>query len=88
MTGNTWRLTTSIFEVRSGEILGIAGVQGNGQTELAEAITGLRHVQLGKISILDHDTTHATPRQIVEVGTRTFPEEPTETWAGALVSCT
>jgi general nucleoside transport system ATP-binding protein len=63
------------LEVRSGEILGIAGVQGNGQTELAEAITGLRKVQRGKISILGHDTTHATPRQIVEVGTAHIPED-------------
>jgi general nucleoside transport system ATP-binding protein len=63
------------LEVRSGEILGVAGVQGNGQTELAEAITGLRRVQRGKITILGHDTTHATPRQIVEVGTAHIPED-------------
>ncbi len=39
------------FEVRKGEILGIAGVQGNGQTELAEALTGLRHAQSGEITL-------------------------------------
>jgi len=38
------------FEVRSGEILGIAGVSGNGQKELVEAITGLRNVEKGKLS--------------------------------------
>jgi simple sugar transport system ATP-binding protein len=63
------------LEVRAGEILGIAGVQGNGQTELAEALTGLRHVAQGKISILGHDTTGATPRQIVETGIAHVPED-------------
>ncbi len=50
------------LEVRAGEILGIAGVQGNGQTELAEALTGLRQLRGGKVNILGHDTTNATPR--------------------------
>jgi len=45
------------FQVRAGEILGIAGVQGNGQTELAEALTGLRRVVSGRTQILGHDTT-------------------------------
>src|SRR5215468_734845 len=47
------------LELRSGEILGIAGVQGNGQTELVEAITGLRQVISGKIYVQGHDMTHA-----------------------------
>jgi general nucleoside transport system ATP-binding protein len=63
------------LEVREGEILGVAGVQGNGQTELAEALTGLRHPAEGKVTILDHDTTHATPRQVVEVGSSHVPED-------------
>ena len=63
------------FEVRNGEILGIAGVQGNGQTELAEALTGLRHPAEGQVTILGHDTTHATPRQVVEVGSSHVPED-------------
>lgn len=45
------------FEVRAGEILGIAGVNGNGQTELVEAITGLRHTELGSIKFLSEDIT-------------------------------
>lgn len=61
--------------VRAGEILGVAGVQGNGQTELTEALTGLRRVVEGQVTILDHDTTHATPRQVVEVGTAHVPED-------------
>jgi simple sugar transport system ATP-binding protein len=63
------------FEVRSGEILGMAGVQGNGQTELVEAITGLRETLDGKITILGQDVTHATPRQITELGTAHIPED-------------
>lgn len=63
------------FTVRAGEVLGIAGVQGNGQTELVEAITGLRHPDQGTVSILGHDTTRATPRQITEVGTAHVPED-------------
>ncbi|MCL5997085.1 MAG: ABC transporter ATP-binding protein [Chloroflexi bacterium] len=63
------------FEVCAGEILGVAGVQGNGQTELAEALTGLRRVADGKISILDHDVTHATPRQITEASVAHVPED-------------
>ncbi|MEP7200699.1 MAG: ATP-binding cassette domain-containing protein, partial [Chloroflexota bacterium] len=49
------------FEVRGGEILGIAGVQGNGQTELAEALTHLRPISGGHIALLGHDISRATP---------------------------
>jgi ABC-type uncharacterized transport system ATPase subunit len=61
--------------VRAGEILGIAGVQGNGQTELVEALTGLRKVEEGKATLLGEDATHATPRQIVEAGVSHVPED-------------
>jgi simple sugar transport system ATP-binding protein len=61
--------------VRAGEILGIAGVQGNGQTELAEALTGLRPAMGGKVDILGHETTHANPRQVTEAGTAHVPED-------------
>ncbi len=63
------------LQVCAGEILGIAGVQGNGQTELAEALTGLRRVIGGRVTIMGHDTTHATPRQIITVGTAHVPED-------------
>ena len=63
------------FEVRAGEILGVAGVQGNGQTELVEAITGLRTAESGKIEILGRDTTKASPRQIIETGVAHVPED-------------
>jgi len=63
------------LEVRKGEILGVAGVQGNGQTELVEAITGLRPVESGHVFINDHETTHAQPRQITEAGVAHVPED-------------
>jgi simple sugar transport system ATP-binding protein len=61
--------------VRAGEILGIAGVQGNGQTELVAALTGLRRPIAGSITILGQDTTFATPRQISELGVAHIPED-------------
>lgn len=63
------------LEVMSGEILGVAGVQGNGQTELAEALTGLRRCTAGQITILGVDTTQASPRQVIEAGTSHVPED-------------
>jgi simple sugar transport system ATP-binding protein len=66
------------LEVRAGEILGVAGVQGNGQTELVEALTGLRTVQDGKVWIAGHDVTNATPRKITECGVSHIPEDRQE----------
>jgi ABC-type uncharacterized transport system ATPase subunit len=63
------------LEVRAGEVLGLAGVQGNGQTQLVEALTGLRKVESGQASILGRDITHATPRAITEQGTAHVPED-------------
>jgi len=63
------------FQVRAGEVLGVAGVQGNGQTELVEALTGLRNVEAGQVTILGHDTTGASPRQITETGSAHVPED-------------
>jgi len=63
------------FEVHAGEILGIAGVQGNGQTELVEALTGLRAIAGGHTRILGKETTRATPRQILETGVAHVPED-------------
>ena len=61
--------------VRAGEILGVAGVQGNGQTELIEAITGLRSVVDGKIFIEGNDVTAKSPRQIIESKVAHVPED-------------
>jgi simple sugar transport system ATP-binding protein len=63
------------LEVRAGEVLGIAGVQGNGQTELVEAVTGLTEVFAGKITLMGNDITHARPRKITEMGTAHIPED-------------
>jgi ABC-type uncharacterized transport system ATPase subunit len=63
------------FEVYAGEVLGVAGVQGNGQTELVEALTGLRTPQEGKVTLLGHDITQSTPRQITELGSAHVPED-------------
>jgi simple sugar transport system ATP-binding protein len=63
------------FEVREGEILGIAGVQGNGQTELVEAVTGLRKSYGGQIEINGKDVTEAKPRAITEMGSAHVPED-------------
>jgi simple sugar transport system ATP-binding protein len=63
------------LHVREGEVLGIAGVQGNGQTELVEALTGLRPIESGRVTILGQDTTRATPRQITALGVAHVPED-------------
>jgi general nucleoside transport system ATP-binding protein len=62
------------FNVRSGEIVGIAGVQGNGQTELVEAITRLRESR-GEIAILGTDVSRANPREVTAHGTGHIPED-------------
>ncbi len=63
------------LDVRSGEILGIAGVQGNGQTELAEALMGLRPVLRGVVSVAGRDLTGATPRKMLHAGVGYVPED-------------
>ncbi len=54
------------LHVRAGEIVAIAGVDGNGQTELTEGIMGLREVTGGKVTHLDDDVTHLTTRQMID----------------------
>jgi general nucleoside transport system ATP-binding protein len=65
------------FEIRAGEILAIAGVQGNGQTELAEAILGLRplHTSTGEVSILGSNVRGKSVRAILESGVGYVPED-------------
>ena len=63
------------FQVHAGEVLGVAGVQGNGQTELVEALTGLRPVVSGKVLLLGKDITGASPREITEKGAGHIPED-------------
>lgn len=63
------------LSVRRGEILGIAGVDGNGQTELIEAITGLRRVESGNITLVGKDITNLKPRKITETGLGHIPQD-------------
>ncbi len=63
------------LEVRAGEIVGVAGIQGNGQTELIEAITGLLPIAKGVIKLKDLDITSAKPRQIHKDGVAHVPED-------------
>lgn len=63
------------FEVRSGEILGIAGVQGNGQTELVEALTGLRKYDAGEMVVNGKIMPQNNPRMLVEHGMAHIPED-------------
>lgn len=62
-------------EVRAGEIFGVAGVQGNGQRELVEAITGMRRKVGGRVEMLDRDVTKWNPRKITELGVAHIPED-------------
>ncbi|NJP36672.1 ATP-binding cassette domain-containing protein [Alkalicoccus luteus] len=63
------------LQVREGEIIGLAGVDGNGQTELVEAITGLRKAKSGTISISGTDTTSLKPRKVTETGIGHIPQD-------------
>jgi simple sugar transport system ATP-binding protein len=63
------------FDVRKGEVLGVAGVQGNGQTELVYALTGLLPIDSGTIQLLGEAIHHTTPRNILERGVAHIPED-------------
>jgi simple sugar transport system ATP-binding protein len=63
------------FSVRAGEIVGIAGVDGNGQTELIDAITGLRRIESGTVTVAGHECRHATPREMLDRGVGHIPED-------------
>ena len=63
------------LHVRQGEIVGIAGVDGNGQTELADAIMGLRKVHQGDIQIEGKFSTKSTPHEIIDMGVGFIPSD-------------
>jgi simple sugar transport system ATP-binding protein len=63
------------FDVRAGEIVGIAGVDGNGQSELIDALTGLRHVTDGSIVVGKEDLTRASARDALDAGIGHIPED-------------
>lgn len=66
-------LNVTSMQIQGGEVLGIAGVAGNGQRELAEVITGLRPVTGGRISILGRDMTNCSPLDFIRVGVAHVP---------------
>ena len=63
------------LQVHAGEVLGLAGVQGNGQTELVEALAGLRQAESGRMIIEGQVITDASPREVTEAGTAHVPED-------------
>lgn len=63
------------FQVRKGEILGVAGVDGNGQSELIESLTGLSKIQSGSILLNGRDIANRSPRHISENGLSLIPED-------------
>lgn len=63
------------LDVKAGEVLGIAGVDGNGQSELIQAITGLTKVESGSITLDGTDITNSKPRNITETGLGHIPED-------------
>jgi simple sugar transport system ATP-binding protein len=63
------------LQVRSGEILGLAGVSGNGQRELAECLAGLRPIRHGKVIIHGKDVTRTSPAERIAAGQSYIPEE-------------
>jgi simple sugar transport system ATP-binding protein len=63
------------FQVRAGEIVGLAGVDGNGQSELIDALTGLRGVESGRIRVGEEDLTRASAREALDAGLGHIPED-------------
>jgi general nucleoside transport system ATP-binding protein len=63
------------LEVKAGEIVGLAGVDGNGQSELIDALTGLRKVEAGQIMVAGKDVTTAGARECLELGIGHIPED-------------
>ncbi len=71
-------LRTVSFSVNRGEILGVAGVAGNGQRELAEVLAGMRKAIEGRILVSGEDMTNASPRKLIEHGVAQIPEDRLE----------
>ncbi len=74
--------------VRAGEIVGIAGVAGNGQSELAEVITGLRRATSGRVLVHNTDVTHSSVRAVIAQGVSHVPEDRTHVGSAPNLSIT
>lgn len=68
-------LTIDKLELRAGEILGVCGVEGNGQSELVEVLSGLRPLDAGSIMVNDRDVTHGDPNDYRAAGLSYIPED-------------
>ena len=66
------------FSIHAGEIFGIAGIAGNGQSELVEVISGLRPAVRGKVTLFGKDLTNCSPREFIDAGTGHVPEKRRE----------
>ncbi len=67
------------LDLKTGEILGIAGVAGNGQRELAEVLTGMRKVTGGGVKLVGEEVTNKSPRELIQRGVGYIPEDRRET---------
>ncbi|MBS3765680.1 ABC transporter ATP-binding protein [Candidatus Bipolaricaulota bacterium] len=63
------------FEVNAGEIFGVAGVSGNGQTELCQSLTGLRDIEQGEIFVNDEEISELQPKSIIKNGVGYIPDD-------------
>jgi len=63
------------LELRRGEILGIAGIDGNGQTEFVESLTGLRRIKSGTVKVRGEDVTNKPPRRLLDLKLSSIPED-------------
>jgi simple sugar transport system ATP-binding protein len=72
------------LEVHSGEIVGLAGVSGNGQSELAQVLEGTRRVTEGRLSVGGHDLTNADPTEVMRAGVGRIPEDRHASLVGEL----
>ncbi|MDR3190523.1 MAG: ABC transporter ATP-binding protein [Lactobacillaceae bacterium] len=73
--GGVERVKNLNLEVRAGEVLGIAGIDGNGQSEFISALTGLMPISFGQVGLLGKDITNKLPRAITEAGVGHIPED-------------
>ncbi len=88
-----WALRDVSFEIRRGEVVGIAGVEGNGQRELVEALMGLRRPDAGTIELEGEDVTTWSTRRLREAGIGYIPEDrhvwglllPSPLWENAML---
>lgn len=76
------------FKIKSGEILGIAGIEGNGQSELVEAMAGMRKIEAGKLYIKKVDATGFSTKKIRELGVAHIPEDRLVTGLSKISSIT